>query len=137
MKRPLMTAFALLAAGALTTGCAASGSSSSGSGGSGGSVEIGVASTLSGPFGSYGQAGLNAIKLAVQDLNKSGGVLRADNNSDASFIGSELDLLLTWQLDRHTLFYLGYSHVFPGDFIQRTGPAQDIDLLYAAATFTF
>jgi hypothetical protein len=67
----------------------------------------------------------------------AGGVQRADNGSDASTIGQELDLLLNWQIERHTLIYVGYSHFFAGSFIQQTGPSQDIDFFYAAAVFTF
>lgn len=62
----------VLATAAVLAGC---GSSSSSGGGSGSSVNIGVASTLSGVFGAYGQAGLNGIKLAVNQLNSSGGLL--------------------------------------------------------------
>ena len=69
--------------------------------------------------------------------NASGAVLRASGTSDASQIGSELDLLLNWQLDRHAAAYFGYSHFFPGDFIHETGPDDDIDFFYAALTYTF
>ena len=55
----------------------------------------------------------------------------------ASQIGSELDLLLNWQIDRHAAAYFGYSHFFAGDFIEQTGPSDDIDFLYAAFTYTF
>ena len=69
--------------------------------------------------------------------NTSGGVLRADNGSDSAFVGSEADLLLTWQVDRHTCLNLGYSHFFAGDFIENTGAHADIDYAYCSATFTF
>ncbi len=76
MKRPtLTTALALITTAALASGCSNSASGSSGDGAGGGSVNVGVASTLSGPFGSYGQAGLDGIQLAVKKLNASGGVL--------------------------------------------------------------
>ena len=65
------------------------------------------------------------------------GIQRADGGSDAGFIGSELDLLLNWQIDRHTAAYFGYSHFFAGDFIDESGPGEDIDFLYAAITYTF
>jgi branched-chain amino acid transport system substrate-binding protein len=38
-------------------------------------VTIGVATTLSGAFGAYGTAGLDGIKLAVQDIDSHGGLL--------------------------------------------------------------
>jgi hypothetical protein len=69
--------------------------------------------------------------------NAAGGVQRADNGSDEMFVGSEIDLLLNWQIDRHWTFYTGYSHFFAGDFLQDTGPADDIDFLYAALQLTF
>lgn len=69
--------------------------------------------------------------------NAGGGVLRADLGSDETYIGSELDLLLNWQIDRHAAVYFGYSHFFAGDFIDDTGPAADIDFVYAALTYTF
>jgi len=69
--------------------------------------------------------------------NAAGGVLRADNGSDETFIGSEADLLLNWQFDRHLSGYIGYSHFFAGDFIDQTGPSEDIDFFYAALMYTF
>ncbi|MDB5295546.1 MAG: hypothetical protein JWO31_1529, partial [Phycisphaerales bacterium] len=70
-------------------------------------------------------------------INAGGGVLRADGGSDAAFVGSEIDLLLNWQIDRHTAAYFGYSHFFAGDFLEQTGPSEDIDFVYAAVQFTF
>lgn len=69
--------------------------------------------------------------------NAQGALLRAANGSDAPFIGSEIDLLLTWQIDRHTTASVGYSHFFTGEFIEQTGPDQNIDFLYAAVDFVF
>jgi hypothetical protein len=69
--------------------------------------------------------------------NAAGGVLRPDNGSGATTIGAETDLLLNWQIQRHWSAYLGYCHFFPGEFIRETGPAGDIDFLYAALQFTF
>ena len=57
--------------------------------------------------------------------------------SDASQIGSELDFLLNWQIERHTAAYFGYSHFFAGDYIDDTFGDNDIDYFYAALTYTF
>jgi len=69
------------------------------------------------------------------------GVQRAAGGSNSSYVGSELDLLLNWQIDRHTAAYVGYSHFFAGDFIDDTagtgGFNEDIDFFYAAVAFTF
>jgi branched-chain amino acid transport system substrate-binding protein len=50
-------------------------SSSPGSSAASAPVTIGVATTLSGAFGAYGTAGLDGIKLAVQDIDSHGGLL--------------------------------------------------------------
>ena len=69
--------------------------------------------------------------------NAAGGILRGDLGSDESYIGSEIDLLLNWQIDRHFSVYAGYSHFCAGSFIEDTGPSDDIDFFYLAGTFTF
>jgi hypothetical protein len=80
--------------------------------------------------------------------NASGAIVRSDLSdtgadlTDARFIGSEIDLLLNWQIDRHFASYIGYSHFFAGAFIDDTAPAydgadEDIDFFYVAATYTF
>ncbi len=67
----------------------------------------------------------------------TGALSRPAGGSDASYVGSELDLLLNWQVDRHLNAYIGYSHFFAGDFIDDTGADDDIDYVYAAITYTF
>jgi hypothetical protein len=67
----------------------------------------------------------------------SGATLRASGTSDARYVGSELDLLLNWQVDPHLLAYVGYSHLFAGSFIKQTGADSDIDFVYTALTYTF
>lgn len=54
---------------------AACGSSSSSGATSGKSVNVGVASTLSGTFATLGTPGLDGIKLEINQLNQSGGLL--------------------------------------------------------------
>jgi branched-chain amino acid transport system substrate-binding protein len=65
---------ATLAAVCLLAGC---GSSSGGAAtaSTGGTVDVGVASTLSGTFAALGVPGLNGIKLAINQINQSGGLL--------------------------------------------------------------
>jgi hypothetical protein len=69
--------------------------------------------------------------------NATGTLFRAAGTSQARSIGSELDFLLNWQVDPHLLAYFGYSHFFPGSFIQQTGPSNPIDFFYTALTYTF
>ena len=52
-------------------------------------------------------------------------------------VGGELDFQLNWQLDHYISAYTGYAHFFHGDFISASGPANDIDFVYTAMTFTF
>jgi branched-chain amino acid transport system substrate-binding protein len=59
----------------LTPIVAACGSSSTTSKGSGGSVTVALNTTLSGSFGFFGLANQNAIRLAIDQINKSGGLL--------------------------------------------------------------
>ncbi|HSZ58707.1 MAG TPA: alginate export family protein [Tepidisphaeraceae bacterium] len=72
---------------------------------------------------------------AVYNLN--GGVVRASDGSDARTIGSEFDISLYWQIQRHVSAYIGYAHFFTGSFIQQTGPHSDEDFAYVSFTFTF
>ncbi len=67
----------------------------------------------------------------------TGAVQRADNGTDATEVGQEIDLLIDWQVDRHLAFYFGYSHFFAGEFIDDTGANDDIDMVYIAGTYTF
>ena len=67
----------------------------------------------------------------------SGSILRAAGGSGDRHVGSELDLLLNWQIDPHLSAYMGYSHMFAGSFISQTGPSNDIDFFYTALTYTF
>jgi hypothetical protein len=69
--------------------------------------------------------------------NAGGAPLRPAGGSTEKRIGSEIDLLLTWQVDRHLLTYFGYSHFFPGQFIEDTGDDEAIDFVYVAVQYTF
>jgi branched-chain amino acid transport system substrate-binding protein len=74
-RRPERVA-ALVTALATVALLAACGSSSGGATStSGKSVNVGVASTLSGTFAALGSPGLNGIKLEITQLNQSGGLL--------------------------------------------------------------
>ena len=56
---------------------------------------------------------------------------KAANN----FVGTELDLTLTWKVNKHLDLQTGYSHFFSGDYIRATGPSDDADFGYVMATF--
>ena len=69
--------------------------------------------------------------------NAAGAVLRPGTGTDAPYVGAELDLLANYQIIRHLLGYVGYSHFFTGAFINQSGPGRDSDFVYAALQYTF
>ena len=69
--------------------------------------------------------------------NVGGGVLREADAGTSSEIGSEIDLTITYKLDRNTQLAGGYSHFFAGKFIEQSGPSDDIDFLFASVQVTF
>ena len=69
--------------------------------------------------------------------NKSGGIIRPGNTTRARYVGAGTDLYVTYNFDRHILLYGGYSHFFPGDFIDKTGPSNGSDFFYTAIQYTF
>ncbi|MDH3582668.1 MAG: alginate export family protein [Phycisphaerae bacterium] len=66
-----------------------------------------------------------------------GGVLRAGGLSGSDLVGSEVDLTLKYKHDVHTTFLLGYSHFFPGDVIEDSGPSGDADFAYFQVQYVF
>ena len=69
--------------------------------------------------------------------NAGGASVRPGSAGNARYIGAELDLLLRYQLNTYTEVQFGYSHFFTGRFIEQSGPAKDVDFLYASIQFTF
>lgn len=67
----------------------------------------------------------------------SGALLRAPGGSSSREVAQELDLTFTYKWNRHLSLLAGYSHVFPGRFIERTGPDSDIDFGYAQVAVGF
>ena len=65
-----------------------------------------------------------------------GGVVRPGNGSDSQ-VGTELDLTALAKVNKHTNVLLGWSHFFPGTFIDKTGPDEDIDFFYTQVGFDF
>jgi hypothetical protein len=69
--------------------------------------------------------------------NAAGAVLRAGTATEARYVGAEVDLLASYQVTRHLLGSVGYSHFFTGKFIERSGPGRDSDFVYTALQYTF
>lgn len=69
--------------------------------------------------------------------NAGAGVLRKGAPGTSLEIGQEIDIMLKYAYNIHTVFLFGYSHFFPGNFISQTGPDDPADFIYASVEFTF
>ena len=69
--------------------------------------------------------------------NVGGGVSRPGGSSTSRYVGTEVDLIATYVVNRHVKTQLGYSHVFAGDLIEDSGPSDDIDFAYAQLQLMF
>lgn len=57
-------------------------------------------------------------------------------NAD-SYVGSELDVVLNWKLNKHVILSGGYGHFFDGKYAKASGAASDADFAYAQLTINF
>jgi hypothetical protein len=70
--------------------------------------------------------------------NVGGGVLRAPAAGvDDTYVGSELDLSVVWNLDRHWKVTGGWCWFWAGDFIEATGPSDDVSFFWLDTQVTF
>jgi hypothetical protein len=54
-----------------------------------------------------------------------------------NYAGSEVDLTVTWNVNKWLQVEGGYSHFFAGDYLANTGPSDDADFGYLQAKVTF
>ncbi len=76
------------------------------------------------------------------DLNDAfyhagGGIVRAADPLLSRRVGSEMDWTLQYRMNRHHVFTGGYSHFFPGPFIEESGSAEGINFGYIMVQYTF
>ncbi len=69
--------------------------------------------------------------------NSGGAVFRAGAPGSPRRVGFETDLLLRYAYRRHADFGFGYTHFFPGKFVELTGPANNLIFTYLWAQYTF
>ena len=67
----------------------------------------------------------------------SGRLLRPAGNDLSRYIGSSPSLTLVWAASRHVTLLTSYVHVFPGPFIQESGPSLPTDYVTAWVTYKF
>jgi len=67
--------------------------------------------------------------------NAGGGVVRAGNLGSSRDVGAELDTTLKRAFGLHTQVLFGYSHFFPGHFIDQSGPNDHIDFVYLSVQY--
>ena len=66
----------------------------------------------------------------------SGAPVRRDaTGGSSSFIGSEIDLTVSYAPHKRVHLLTGYSHFFTGDFVADTGTHSDADFFYTQVTF--
>jgi hypothetical protein len=52
-------------------------------------------------------------------------------------LGQEIDAILNYKYSRHWEFMAGYSHFFPGAFMERTGASPDADWFFVQMQYSF
>lgn len=77
-------------------------------------------------------AGGGVVRMPLR-VRYDGTILPVDDRG----VGAEVDFTLSHKFTSHFNALLGYSHFFPGNFIDKTGLHDSTDFLYAQATFTF
>lgn len=75
------------------------------------------------------------LETADALYNAGGAPARTGFTSDD--VGTEVDLMADRNFGRHLATYAGYSHFFPGDAIEQSGPSEDTDFLYVGFRWTF
>lgn len=69
--------------------------------------------------------------------NAGGSVVRGPGGSGSRFVGSEIDLVARYAIDKRTTLEGGYSHFFPGSFLEDTGPSSSMDWVYLQLSYRF
>ena len=64
-------------------------------------------------------------------------MLRPAGGSNASEIGTELDIKLGYKIDRHWTAFVEWNRFFAGQFISDTGASEDVDIWYLGIQGTF
>lgn len=80
--------------------------------------------------------------LAEEDddawYNAGAGVIRNAGGANVDpYVGSEIDITLTYPFNKHVNAQLGYGHFFTGSYVSDTGPSEDADFVYLQTRISF
>jgi len=78
-------------------------------------------------------------RLSTNDgvYTSSGSLLRSGAGSTAHFVASALSINSEWTIGRNWIFTAIYTHVSPQQFLEQTGPSEDVHFLELTARFRF
>jgi hypothetical protein len=66
-----------------------------------------------------------------------GNLIRGDGGSGAHFIGTQAEIVLSYEFSRNIDALASYSLFFPGDYIDDTGPSRTVHFIGAELRFWF
>ena len=69
--------------------------------------------------------------------NPAGVLLRGAGNSKATYVGSEAQVEIYWEINHHLTLISNYTHFFTGQFMRDTGVSKDVDYATTWITFRF
>ena len=69
--------------------------------------------------------------------NPAGVLSQAPGSSKATYVGSEAQAEIYWEINRHLALIANYTHFFAGQFLRETGPGKDVDYTTTWVTFRF
>ena len=78
-------------------------------------------------------------RFSIRDgvYGPSGNLVRSGAGSDARFVASALSLNSEWAIGRHWTLTAIYTRVSPEQFLEETGPAEDVDIIELTARFRY
>jgi len=81
---------------------------------------------------------IHLLQLAddMDGLYSAGGAMTRPAGTEDE-VGTEIDITALYKINAHADVVVGYSHVSAGDYIEETGPDDDIDFFFAQFGFTF
>ncbi len=88
-------------------------------------------------YRAYWLASTNDLWYRANGLTTVRPLTPATKNA-SNFVGTELDLLLTWKATKHLSFQGGFSHFFQGDYLSSSGgPSDDANFGFLMATVSY